>query len=342
MVRRVATNMEERAMKIRNTTTLSHPTLALATLLLSMLGTAAAEPVPRIGFIAFEPGGCRNAAFHKGMRELGYVEGKNFMFDCRHAEGRYDGLDVTATDLVRDKPDVIVAIGHAPALAMQRATKTIPIVTCASGEPVELGLVQSLARPGGNVTGVSYFNTELNIKRLELLKAAVPHLKRLAMLKHAGIPGELTAAYQRDTEAAGKILGFEVKVVKFAKLEDLDRAFEEIVRFGADGVFVAPMREVHAETKRLIELSHRHRLPVVHFRKSFAKGGGLMSYGVDYAILHHRTAAYVDKILKGADPAELPVEQPARFELVVNLKTVEALGLQLPGSLLLRADEESP
>jgi putative ABC transport system substrate-binding protein len=294
---------------------------------------------PVIGFIAFEPGGCRNAAFHRGMRELGYEDGKNMVFDCRHAEGRYDGLDVAAAGIVRDGPDVIVALGHAPALAMQHATKTIPVVTCASGEPVASGLVQSLARPGGNITGVSYFNTELNIKRLELLKTAVPGLKRLAVLIHAGAPADLAAAYIRDSAAAGKRLGFETEVVKFAKLEDLDRAFAEALAFRADGMFIAPMREVAAETKRLVELSHRHRLPVVHFRKSFATSGGLMSYGVDYAILHHRTATYVDKILKGANPAELPVEQPARFELHINMGTARKLGLTVPDALRLRADK---
>lgn len=309
---------------------------------LGFANTAAAaggERVPRIGFIAFEPGGCRNAAFHQGLRELGYVEGKNMLFDCRHAEGKFEGLDVAVAELIRAKPNVIVVFGHAPTRAVQRATKDIPIVMIASGEPVELGFAQSLARPGGNMTGVSYYNAELNIKRLELLKTVAPDLNRLVVLVHAGVPAELATAYVRDAEAAGKALRFEVNVVKFKKLEDLDRAFEEMVQLGAKGVYVAPMREVAAETQRLVELSAKHRLPVVHFRKPFAKAGGLMSYGADYATLYHRTAAYVDKILKGANPAELPIEQPARFELVINLKAAQALGLTVPKSLLVRADE---
>lgn len=302
-------------------------------------GAHAADKLPRIGFLAFQEGGCRNEPFHQGLRELGYVEGKNFTFDCRHAHSRFEALDAAAVELVRAKPDVIVVFGHAPTRAAQRATKEIPIVMSASGEPVEMGLVQSLARPGGNITGVSYFNTELNIKRLEYLKTLVPNLKRLAVLMHAGIPTELADAYLRDCETAGKALGFGIQVVKFTKLEDLDEVFAEMSRFGAQALFVAPMREVAAETKRLVELSNHHRLPTIHFRKAFAKEGGLMSYGADYAVLYRRTATYVDKILKGAKPAVLPIEQPARFEFVINAKAAKALGLTIPPELLVRADE---
>ncbi len=316
--------------------------LALACLSLLASLPANAQPagkIPRIGFLAFQEGGCRNKPFHDGLRELGYVEGKNFTFDCRHAHGQFEALDAAAAELVHAKADVIVVFGHAPSRAAQRATKEIPIVISASGEPVEMGFVQSLGRPGGNITGVSYFYTELNIKRLEYLKTLVPKLKRMAVLVHAGVPTELTNAYLQDCEAAGKALGFEIQVVKFTSLEDLDRAFAETVRSGAQGLFVAPMREIAAETKRLVELSNHHRLPTIHFRKPFAKEGGLMSYGADYAVLYHRTAAYVDKILKGAKAAELPIEQPARFEFVINLKTAKALGLTIPPELLLRADE---
>ena len=310
-----------------------------AALLAAPVGATAAGKVPRVGFIAFEPGGCRNAAFHKGMRELGYVEGENFTFDCRHAHGRFEELDAAAAEVVRAKPDVFVVFGHAPTRAVQRATKDIPIVMAASGEPVEMGFAQSLGRPGGNITGVSYFSIELNIKRLEYLKTLVPSLKCLAVLMHAGVPSELTDVYLRDCKAAGKIFGFGIQVVKFRKLDDLDEAFAEMVRSGAQASFVAPMREVAAETKRLVELSNHHRLPTIHFRKTFAKEGGLMSYGTDYAVLYHRTAAYVDQILKGAKAGELPIEQPARFEFVVNVKAAKALGLTIPPELLLRADE---
>jgi len=314
--------------------------LVCVNLLVPPLASAqSSDKMPHIGFLAFQEGGCRNEPFHRGLRELGYVEGKNFTFDCRHARGQFEALDDAAVALVHAKADVIVVFGHAPSRAAQRATKEIPIVIAASGEPVEMGFVQSLARPGGNITGVSYFYTELNIKRLEYLKTLVPNLKRLAVLVHANVPAELNDVYLRDCKAAGKIFGFEIQTVKFAELKDLDAAFSDTVRSGAQALFVAPMREIAAEIKRLVELSNRHRLPTIHFRKTFAKEGGLMSYGADYAVLYHRTAAYVDKILKGAKAAELPVEQPTKFELVINLKTAKALGLTVPPELLLRADE---
>jgi putative ABC transport system substrate-binding protein len=292
-----------------------------------------------VGFLAFSEGGCRNEPFHDGLRELGYVEGKNFSFDCRHAKGRFEALDSAAIELARARPDVIVVFGHAPTQAVQRATRDIPVVMSASGEPVESGFAQSLARPGGNITGVSYFNTELNIKRLEYLKTLVPTLKRLAMLVHAGVPADLAAAHMRDSKAAGERLGFEVQVVKFGNLDGLDEAFVEASRAGAQAMVVAPMREVAAETRRLVELSNHRRLPTIHFRKAFAKNGGLMSYGTDYDVLYHRTATYVDKILNGARAADLPIEQPARFEFVINTTAARTLGIVIPPDLLLRADE---
>jgi len=237
------------------------------------------------------------------------------------------------------KPEVIVLFGHGPAKAAQRLTRTIPTVISASGEPVAMGFAQSLARPGGNITGVSYFNTELNGKRLELLSNLLPGLRRVAMLTHAEVPEDLTAAYQRDSEAAAKVLGFQLMMFTFKGTEDLDRTFEQIAAWRAQAVFVSPLREVTAETKRMADLSLRHRLPVMHSRMGFPRAGGLMSYGPDYDVLYHRTASYVDRILKGAKPADLPVEQPARFEFHINLTTARALGLTVPESLLLRADK---
>lgn len=294
---------------------------------------------PVIGFLAFESGGCKNPAFHKGMKELAYEEGKNMIFVCRHSEGRYELLDATVADLLKAKPDVLVVFGHAPGQAAQRATKTVPIVLTASGDPVGMGFAQSLARPGGNITGVSYYATELNIKRLEILKNMVPDMKRLAVLLHSGLPQDLAGAYLRDCDAAGKALGFSVHVVKYSKLEEIDSAFEEMNKLGAQGVFIAPTREVKAETQRVAELGLRYRLPIVHSRKSFPPLGGFMSYGPDYPVLYHRTAYYVDRVLKGANPGELPIEQPARFELHINMATARRLGLQVPESLLLRADK---
>lgn len=294
---------------------------------------------PVIGFLAFEAGGCRHPTFHRGLAELGYVDGQNMVFVCRHSEGRYDRQDAMTAELVAMKPDVMVLLGHAPAKTAQRLTKAIPIVISASGEPVAMGFAQSLARPGGNITGVSYFNTELNGKRLELLGNLLPGLKRVAMVTHAEVPEDLTAAYQRDSEAAAKVLGFQLKLFVFKGTEDLDRTFEQIAAWRAQAVFVAPLREVPAEIKRMADLSLRYRLPVMHSRIAFPRAGGLMSYGPDYDVLIHRTASYVDRILKGAKPADLPFEQPARFEFHINLTTARALGLTVPESLLLRADK---
>jgi len=294
---------------------------------------------PVIGFLAFEAGGCKNAAFHRGMKELGYEDGKNMFFVCRHADGRYELLDATVAELLTENPDVLVVFGHAPGQAAQRATKAIPIVLTASGDPVGMGFAQSLARPGGNITGVSYYATELNIKRLEMLKSVVPNLTRLAVLLHAGLPKDLAGAYLRDCMIAGKAFGFTVHVVKYSKLEDIDAAFVEMEKLGAQGVFIAPTREVKAETRRVAELGIQHKLPIVHSRKSFTPLGGFMSYGPDYPVLYHRTAYYVDRVLKGEKPAELPIEQPARFELHINMRTARLLDLTVPESLLLRADK---
>ncbi|MCX7144004.1 MAG: ABC transporter substrate-binding protein [Proteobacteria bacterium] len=294
---------------------------------------------PVIGFLAFEAGGCRNLTFHRGLAELGYVDGKNMVFVCRHSEGRFDRLDAMAAELVAVKPDVIVLLGHTPAKAGQRLTRTIPIVISASGEPVAMGFAQSLARPGGNITGVSYYNTELNGKRLELLGTLLPGLRRVAMVANANVPEDLTAAYQRDSEAAAKVLGFQLKLFSYTQLDELDRTFEQLAAWRAQAVLVAPLRELPAEIKRLADLSLRHRLPVMHSRAGFPQAGGLMSYGPDYDVLIHRTASFVDRILKGAKPADLPFEQPARFELHINLTTARALGLTVPESLLLRADK---
>jgi putative ABC transport system substrate-binding protein len=293
---------------------------------------------PVIGFLAFEAGGCKNEPFLRGMRELGYEDGKSVVYECRHSQGRYDLLDSAVAALLATKPDVLVLFGHAPGQAAQRATKTVPIVMSASGEPVAMGFVQSLARPGSNITGVSYYNAELTMKRLEFLKGIAPGLKRLAVLLHSGLPQDLAGAYLRDCETAGKTFGFSVHVVKYSKLEDIDNAFAEMKKLDVQGVFVAPTREVKAETERMAQLGLKHRLPIVHSRKTFVPAGGLMAYGPDYSVLYHRAAFYVDRILKGAKPGELPVEQPARIELHLNLATAKALGMQVPESLLLRAN----
>lgn len=310
-------------------------------LILGLCRQAAAQPAeyPTVGFLAFDAKGCHNEAFLGGLRSLGLVVNKNFTLVCRHANGNDNLLDGAAMDLVRARPDVLVVFGHVATLALQRATRDIPIVMLSSGEPVASGFAQSLSHPGGNMTGVTDSTIELNFKRLDLLRTAVPSLKRLAVLVHTGLPGDLATVFLRDAETAGRQMGFKIHAVKFTGLDDLPQAFDTMKQIGIQALLVAPMREVPAETRRLVELSHLHRLPTMYLRKSFVVAGGLMSYGVDYAVLHQRTAVYVQRILSGEKPGDLPIEQPSRFEFYINSTSARKLGLLLPESLLLRADQ---
>jgi len=313
----------------------------LAVMIAAISGAVSArqDGKPVVGFLAFNAKGCASEPFHRGMKELGYEDGKNMVFKCVHSDGRYDRLDVAAAKVAAMKPDVFVVFGHAPTKAAQRSTKKIPIVMSTSGEPVEMKIVRSLAYPGGNITGVSYYANELNSKRLEFLTMMVPGLKRLGMLLHAGLPEDLAQAYIKNSAETGKALGFSSHVVEYSNVADIGRAFEEFKRLGVQGVFVAPTRANKAEIERIAELGLKNRLPTVHMRKEFPAAGGLMSYGPDYNVLYHRTAWYVDRVLKGVRPADLPVEQPARFELHINAATAKALGLKVPGSLMMLADK---
>ncbi len=317
-------------------------TLALASLLLMFVGTATGEKVARIGYLAWDSRSCRSEAFVAGLRELGYVEGRNIAIECYDAGGRFDGLIAAAAESVRHKPDVIVAMTHNYAEALQLATKEIPIVMVVGGDPVAAGLVASLARPGGNITGVGHFSPELNAKRLELLKEVAPHVKRVAVLSFPeGVGGRSTMNdFQvRDTTSAAKALGLELQVVEVRGRRDLYRAFDEIVAARADAVHVLPNRLFAVEAQKIADLARFNRLPTVHFYEGFPEVGGLMAYGVDFQAVHRRAAVYVDKILKGANPAGLPVEQPTKFKLVVNNRTARELGLTIPESVLLLADK---
>ncbi|MBT9613265.1 MAG: ABC transporter substrate-binding protein [Burkholderiales bacterium] len=304
--------------------------------------TAQAGPkasVPRIGFLAFDEGSCRNEPFVTGLRELGYLEGKTIVIECRHAGGRDDGIQQAADALVRSKPAIIVAFGQQLIIPAQRATKTIPIVMLASGEPVESGFATSLARPGGNLTGLTYYATELNAKRLEFLKAVVPRLRRAALLVSPQAPAGLIRAHLRDTRSAAKVLGLEIVVVEAKGEADLERAFDEIVKARAQAVLILPYSAFAKNAQEIADIAKWRELPTIHFLTRYSALGGLMAYGPDYGILHRRAAAYVDKILKGASPAELPIEQPMRFEFSINLQTARELGLKVPQTLLLRADK---
>jgi putative ABC transport system substrate-binding protein len=273
--------------------------------------------------------------FRRGLRELGYVEGQNIRIEYRWAEGRDDRLSGLAADLVRLKVDVIVASGRSALLA-KRATTTIPIVMPIAADPVGLGLVASLARPGGNVTGFNFQSEELPGKWVELLREALPGIARVAALWHP--PTE--ASQLKVVEAAARSLGVRLLTPKVLRPDELGTAFAEARKDRAQALIILASPFFFAHRARLVELAAKHGLPAMYFQREFVvDSGGLMSYGPDLRDLFRRAATYVDKILKGAKPADLPVEQPTRFELVINMKTAKALGLTIPPSLLARADD---
>jgi putative ABC transport system substrate-binding protein len=272
----------------------------------------------------------------EGMRELGWVENQNIHFQSRFAGGRRDRLDQLAGELVKNKVDVIVAMGTEATRAARRKTSSIPIVMGGVGDPVRAGFIASLSRPGGNTTGVSFLNQELWPKRLELIKEVVPGATRVAVIstsdpQHAESLKLLLGAAPR--------FGLELRNVLVSGEGDLDRIFSEIGRGRADAVLVQPSPEMDEIRGRIARLAEKQRLPSMFVWRQYAEAGGLMSYGVDLRDTRRRAAVYVDKILKGAKPADLPVEQPTKFEFVINLTTAKALGLTIPQSLLLRADQ---
>ena len=279
-------------------------------------------------------------AFRQGLRERGYVEGQNIVVEYRAADGKIERLPGLASDLARLKVDLIVATGTPLARAAQQATTTIPIVSAVMGDPVGDGLVASLARPGGNITGLTFLGPELVPKRLELLKQAVPRVSRVAALWHPGAFGERTNRDMlKETEAAARTLGVQLQLVAVRGPDELDGAFSTMTRARADALIVFPSTMLFSERRRIVDLAAKHRLPSMAMAREFVELGGLIAYGASIPDLIRRGVTYVDKILKGAKPADLPVEQPTKFELVVNLKTAKALGLTIPQSLLLRADE---
>ena len=293
-----------------------------------------AAKVPRIGFLANvrSPG---TEGFQRGLRELGYVEGKNIIVEWRLAEGRLERLPELAAELVRLKVDVIVAPADPYVEAARKATTTIPIVFALVADPVGRGFVESLARPRGNITGLSNVSRELAGKRLELLKEAAAGASRIGVL---GNPATSALTWP-ETEAAARSLGVHLKVQEAREVGDLEAAFAAMRREGVEAVIELPDAMFYAQRRRIAGLALKHRLPVMSAFREFVEAGGLMAYGTDIGDLLRRSATYVHKILKGAKPADLPIEQPTKFELVINLKTAKALGLTIPPSLLLRADE---
>jgi ABC-type uncharacterized transport system substrate-binding protein len=278
--------------------------------------------------------------FLQGLRDLGYVEGRNVVIEYRDAKGKYERLPALAAELVALKVDVIVGSGTPAPLAAKQATRTLPIVFIGAGDPVGSGLVTSLARPGGNVTGLSNLTVELVGKCLEQLTQAVPRVSRVAALWQPGAMGERTEKDMlKAADVAGRALGVRLQFVEARGPADFDRAFSDMTKARAGALTVLSGVMFFNERRRLVDLAAKHRLPAVYQVREWVDAGGLMAYGPNILDLFRRAATYVDKILKGAKPGDLPVEQPTKFELVINLKTAKALGLTIPQSVLGRADE---
>jgi putative tryptophan/tyrosine transport system substrate-binding protein len=279
----------------------------------------------------------RWAAFRERLRELGYVEGHNVIFEPRWADGKVGRLRSLAAELIDAKVDVLVTAGSESGLAAKQATNSIPIVMATGGDPVELGLAASLARPGGNVTGVISLIAQLTVKRLELIKQLIPHASRVAIVRD--LDNRASVLSLRDAESAAKALGVMVQRIGVRGPTELADAFATMKRSRADALILAENTLFIAERRHIADLAIMHRLPMLVAAKEYAEAGALVSYGTDYLDLFRRAAPYVDKILKGAKPGDLPIEQPTKFELVINLKTAKALGLTISPSLLARADQ---
>jgi putative ABC transport system substrate-binding protein len=273
--------------------------------------------------------------FRRGLRELGYVEGKNFVIEYRSADGRDERFPGLATELVRLKVDLILTRGTPAALAAKNATGTIPVVMAGVGDPVGQGVVASLARPGGNVTGLSALVTELYAKRVELLRELVPGAARLAALFNMTNPS--VPPQWKEVETSARSLGIQPQLLDVRKPEDLGPAFEAAIRQRADALVVGLDTLTQANQRLIVDLAAKYRLPAVYASSEFAEG--LVVYGVDYSDHYRRAASFADRIFKGAKPADLPIEQPTKFELVINTRAAKALGLTIPPSLLLRADQ---
>jgi putative tryptophan/tyrosine transport system substrate-binding protein len=298
------------------------------------------KKVPRIGFLAtVSPSTLsdRVEAFRQGLRELGYVEGKNIVIEWRYAEGKADRLPGLAAELVRLKVDIIVTSGPVPTRSAKTATSTIPIVMTNDPDPVADGFIASLARPGGNVTGLSALTSELSGKRLEFLKEIVPRLSRVAVLRVPNYPGNAQAF--RETELAARALSVQLQYLDVTDTKSIESAFREAVNGRADAVLLLGGSVFVLQRKQIAALAVKSRLPTIHYRHDFVEDGGLISYATSITDLTRRAATYVDKILKGANPADLPVEQPTKFELVINLKTAKQIGLTIPPAVLARADK---
>jgi putative ABC transport system substrate-binding protein len=295
--------------------------------------------IPRIGFLnASSPfsSPARREAFRQGLRALGYIEGQNIVLEYRYAEGKLDRLPALATELVRLKVDVIVTAGGISTRRAKEATVTIPIVMTQDIDPVGNGFIASLARPGGNITGLSTLGPEISGKQLELLKEVVSKLSRVAVLGTSANPGTRQAS--KEAELAAGVLRLQLQDLDVLSPKDIETAFRAASKGRADAILVLISSVLNSHRTQVVDLSVKSRVPVIYPFPEFVEAGGLMSYGVSFTDLYRRAAIYVDKILKGAKPADLPVEQPTKFELVINLKTAKQIGLTIPPNVLARAD----
>ncbi len=316
--------------------------VVISLILVSIPLAEAQQPrkVPTIGFLsAASPSSisARTEAFRQGLRELGYVEGKNIVIEYRYAEGKSDRLPDLAAELVRLKVDVIVTAGSAATRRAKEATVTIPIVMAQDPDPVGNGFVASLARPGGNITGLSQMAPELAGKRLELLKEIVSRLSRVAVLGNSTVPGNAQAL--RETELVARAFGVKLQYLDVLDPKDIETAFQAASKGRADAVLVLPNPVAISQRTQVIDLAGKSRLPTMYYSPDYVEAGGLIYYGPSPSDRFRRAATYVDKILKGAKPADLPVEQPTKFELIINLKAAKQIGLTIPQSVLYRADK---
>jgi putative ABC transport system substrate-binding protein len=307
----------------------------------SALPVEAQHKVARIGYLAadLEADSHRAEAFRRGLSDLGYVDRQNIFIEYRSAEGHPERLPALAAELVRLKVDVLVSDSTPPSLAAKQATRTIPIVFTASADAVGSGLVATLARPGGNITGLSFLGPETVAKCLQLLKEAVPGITQVAVLSHPGNPSEPTRQFiLKETAAAARALAVRLLFLEVRGPDDFERAFAQMTREGAGGLTVLTSVMLFNQRRRLVDLAAKNKLPAVYPWREPVDDGGLLAYGPNLLDLSRRAAGYVDRILKGANPAGMPVEQPIQFELVINLKAAKGLGLIIPQSLLARAD----
>jgi putative ABC transport system substrate-binding protein len=309
-------------------------------LALSCAAFAQSGKVYRIGVLETQSASANRKNFEallRGLREAGYVEGKNLIIDYRSTgDGRLERYQELAEDLVRAKPDIIVTRGTSATAAAVKAG-SIPVVMCAAANPVGSGLVANLARPGGNVTGLTSLVTEIHAKRMELIREMLPAVKRVGFA--ANLDNANTPAQWQQVEHAARSLGLEARFVGARDADTLARGLETARRQGVGALLVNTESLMLANRRAIVDFGAQHKLPVMYSSREFVDAGGLISYGVDYPALYYRAATYVDKILKGAKPGDLPVEQPTKFELVINLKSAKALGITVPRELLLRADE---